>query len=352
MKMKRKLTVVLIAVCLVTAMIPTLAFADTKEKTEFVAVPRESIKTVDTDGIITLKKAAPKPTAESINVLENGWPILFAEKQGEGDTAIYTVIQDMDKVSCKDTTVKLAINMREEPDGNMGTYGESSEAYTTAAANIFVQKIGVYTFVYKGQKVKIEIKLPDYGFYTKPTASIKNQLLNAYCFDESKENVVYMIAANPEKMKSINFTFHSEEMAECASLEQMGDHGEICKITIKKPIDYIWLHCGREFLNGDFDNSGEAFRIVLKPEKVLLKKISSSKKAITLTWKKQENVTYEVKFATNKAFTKNVNSYFVDGSTKTKFRGLTKGKRYYAKVRAYRSGTYGKWSNVKSIVCK
>ena len=68
MKMKKKIT----ALCLFAALIPTLAFADTKEKTEFVAVPRESIKTVDTDGIITLKKAAPEPAAESINVLENG----------------------------------------------------------------------------------------------------------------------------------------------------------------------------------------------------------------------------------------------------------------------------------------
>ena len=52
MEMKRKLTIVLIAVCLVTALIPTSAFADTKGKTEFVAVPRESIKTVNADGII------------------------------------------------------------------------------------------------------------------------------------------------------------------------------------------------------------------------------------------------------------------------------------------------------------
>ena len=69
MEMKRKLTVVLMALCLIAALIPTSAFADTAEKTEFVAVPRESIKTVDTDGIITLKKAAPEHTAESINVL-------------------------------------------------------------------------------------------------------------------------------------------------------------------------------------------------------------------------------------------------------------------------------------------
>ena len=72
MKMNKKITAVLMALCLFAALIPTLAFADTKEKTEFVAVPRESIKTVDTDGIITLKKAAPEPAAESINVLENG----------------------------------------------------------------------------------------------------------------------------------------------------------------------------------------------------------------------------------------------------------------------------------------
>lgn len=174
-------------------------------------------------------------------------------------------------------------------------------------------------------------------------------------YDEGKENVFYMIAINPEQTLSIEFSFHDEKMAEFAILEQMGEHGEICKITMKKPTDKLWLHCGRTFLDGSFDNSGQNIRIVKRPEKTVLKKLAVSKKAVTASWKEQSADGYQIRIAANKSFTRGVKTYTVAGVTKKTFKKLAGGKIYYVKVRAYRYAGgeyYGKWSNAKSIICK
>lgn len=296
-------------------MFPVFAFAETDEPTEFVAVSRFVIKGIDDNGVIHLKKFAPKPTSEEIPTLENGYPIIFAEKKGEG---------------------------------------EPSEKIKTTVANIFAQKVGTYTFNYEGKSTKIEIKLPEYGYYTKPEASPENQMLGSARFEKGKETVVYMIVTEPEQLKKIEFSFHDAKMGEYATLEQMGEYGEICKITVTKPTDFIRIHCGRTFLNGDFDNSGNGFGITVRPEKTALNKLSTSSKTIKASWTKQSVAGYQVKIATNKAFTKGVKTYNVTGSSKT-FKKLVKGKRYYVKVRAYRyawTPYYGKWSTVRSVVYK
>lgn len=352
--MKRRILPFLISLCLIAALLPASAFAETEETTEFVAVSKFVIKNIDDSGVITLKKLAPQPDAKEIVTLENGYPIIFAEKKGEGESAVYTVIQEPKKITCKDPSVSLFFNEEKFEAGNFGTYGEMSDEFQTTVTNIFAQKVGIYTFNYKGQSVKIEIKLPDYGYYTKPEASPQNQMLRPVRFEEGKDAVVYMIATNPEQLKKIQFAFHTEEMEEYATLEQMGEYGEICKVTVTKPTDFILVHCMRTFSNGETDGSGCGFLIVEKPSKTTLHKLSSSKKTIKANWNMQEVDGYQIKIAANKAFTKGVKTYNVSSSKKT-FKKLVKGKRYYVKVRAYRyAGTpyYGEWSSVRSVVCK
>ncbi len=356
--MKKKIFALLMAVCLVITLLPSSAFAaDTqKQKGEFVAVSRYVVKSVDENGIIKIKTRAPKPSADDVTELENSWPIIFAMKTGEGAEAVYTVIKDQNKIKCTDSSVKLYSSVHDEEDGNMGTYREHQDAYQATETNITVKKVGTYTFTYKGQSVKIKIKLPEYGYYTKPEATIENQILGGFRYDKDKEeNAFYMIATDPENCRKIKFIFHYDEMAEYATLEQMGEYDEICKITINKPTNYLWLHCIRTFLNGDTDGSGNGILIIERPDKITLKKLSTSSKSITLSWKSQDVAGYQVKIATNKSFTKGVKTYTVTNESKKTIKKLTQGKRYYVKVRAFRyaSGTYyGKWSSTKSVVCK
>lgn len=84
-----------------------------------------------------------------------------------------------------------------------------------------------------------------------------------------------------------------------------------------------------------------------------VKKVTS--KSVKCTWKKQSGVKgYHIRVATNSGFTKNVKNVYVTSSSVSKtISGLTKGKKYYVKVRAYNtvSGNkvYGQYSSAKTV---
>jgi hypothetical protein len=104
--------------------------------------------------------------------------------------------------------------------------------------------------------------------------------------------------------------------------------------------------------NGNENNTGAETQ---KPEKTALKNVSAaSAKKLTVKWTKQSGVDgYQIMLATNKSFTKNkINKNVAAKATSKTISGLTKNKRYYAKVRAYKlvdgKKVYGAWSKVLS----
>ena len=85
----------------------------------------------------------------------------------------------------------------------------------------------------------------------------------------------------------------------------------------------------------------------------------TGRKNIAITWKKNEKASgYQLMYAANSAFTKNKKLLMISGKTTVKktVTGLTKGKTYYVKVRAYKTVKgkkyYGPWSSVKSYKLK
>jgi hypothetical protein len=86
---------------------------------------------------------------------------------------------------------------------------------------------------------------------------------------------------------------------------------------------------------------------------------SPKTKNIKVTWKKDTQATgYQIQYSTSKSFAsgnKTVN--ITKNSTVSKtVSGLTKGKTYYVRVRAYKTidgkKVYGAYSAVKKIKCK
>lgn len=92
-----------------------------------------------------------------------------------------------------------------------------------------------------------------------------------------------------------------------------------------------------------------------KPKKAKIKSLKSVKgKKLKVTWKKDTQANgYQLQVATNKKFTKNKKSFYVNKSkvTNKTVKKLKKGKKYYVRVRAFKkvngNKVYGKWSAVK-----
>lgn len=93
-------------------------------------------------------------------------------------------------------------------------------------------------------------------------------------------------------------------------------------------------------------------------DKVTIKSLKNSGKLkMKIKYKKVNKAKgYEIVYATNKEFTKNVKTITVSGRSKT-IKKLTKGATYYVKVRAYKvdaskNKIYGKFSSVKKVKIK
>ncbi|MGN1419932.1 MAG: fibronectin type III domain-containing protein [Eubacterium sp.] len=96
---------------------------------------------------------------------------------------------------------------------------------------------------------------------------------------------------------------------------------------------------------------------VSKPKKPTISKLKTSKKTITVYWKKMTASGFQIQYSTSSSF-KKPKTVTVKGSSKTsaKIKSLKKGKKYYVRVRAYKTVNgkkyYGSWSAKKSITVK
>ena len=104
----------------------------------------------------------------------------------------------------------------------------------------------------------------------------------------------------------------------------------------------------------DMSDTGDATPVALTKAKLVSVK-SVSKKGVKITWNKVKTAKgYQIKYSAKKNMTdaKTVTS----GSLSKKITKLNSGKRYYFKVRAYKtadgSRIYGGWSSVKSVKVK
>ena len=102
-----------------------------------------------------------------------------------------------------------------------------------------------------------------------------------------------------------------------------------------------------------------AAKAVAKPKSAKFKKVKSAKKAISVEWKKVSGVKgYQIQVATDKKFKKNKKTVTVkkQKTTKTTIKKLKAKKKYYVRIRTYKTvngkKVYSSWSKVKSVKTK
>lgn len=117
--------------------------------------------------------------------------------------------------------------------------------------------------------------------------------------------------------------------------------------------------------NSNYDTYEKTYTITIKPKRAVISSVKSNKAGkLTVKWKKDTAVTgYQVQRSTTNKFTKKTTSgtrINKNGTVTKTFSKLTKGKKYFVRVRAYKTvkingknvTTYGSWSKVKNETVK
>ena len=115
---------------------------------------------------------------------------------------------------------------------------------------------------------------------------------------------------------------------------------------------------GKDGDGNTYKSSSVSVKGITRPSTVNNVRLTSSSRAITVKWNKKSGSGYQIRYSTSSSFSsyKSVTVKGPDVNSK-KLTNLTKGKKYYVKVRAYKSATgantaYGNWSTVKNITVK
>ena len=112
-------------------------------------------------------------------------------------------------------------------------------------------------------------------------------------------------------------------------------------------------------LKGNYSGSKTA-KFKINPKGTSLNKPKPGKKKMTVTWKKQAAQTtgYQIQYSTYSSFKKGCKIQTVSGAKKTKttIKKLKAKKKYYVRIRTYKTvaGTkyYSAWSKAKSAKVK
>lgn len=103
----------------------------------------------------------------------------------------------------------------------------------------------------------------------------------------------------------------------------------------------------------------------INPKGTSISSLKKASKAFTVKWKKQSKkmaksriTGYQIQYSTSSSFASKVKTKTVSGYSKTskKITGLSSNKKYYVRIRTYKtvSGTkyYSSWSKIKSVKTK
>ncbi|MBR6474479.1 MAG: fibronectin type III domain-containing protein [Lachnospiraceae bacterium] len=135
-------------------------------------------------------------------------------------------------------------------------------------------------------------------------------------------------------------------------------------IASNKPgMQTVSLFLQGEYYTEDMSDGGYPIyvseKIKVIPKGTTIKEISSKSTSITLKWKKQSKNTtgYQIQYATKKNFSDKKTKWIENKkTTKAVIKSLKSGKKYYVRVRTYKTVKskkyYSKWSKVKSIKTK
>ena len=127
------------------------------------------------------------------------------------------------------------------------------------------------------------------------------------------------------------------------------------KVTVKGPgVAKITVKAAA---TTDYKAASKTVTVTVAPKKQGISLVNKIKKQLTIKWKKNTKASgYQVVYSTNKKFTGKKTVRKAKTTTSYKIKGLKKGKKYYVKVRSYKTVNgkriYGAYSTAKKATIK
>lgn len=243
-------------------------------------------------------------------------------------------------------SIITGVNITAEAAGwiNTVTLVDFNESYVFYQSDF---EIDDYIGNYQSQKgYGIQINIPDNGTITINAEAECIDCIPAYYYIYNSKNLnktVKDVRTNGIYNSAYGMYQHSESI----SLSK-GTYYILCVVGDWR---YEQSRC-----DGKFELLINYKPSISKPS---IKTPSTNKKhKITAKWNKVSGCNgYQVQFGTKKNFKSGVTTKTVSGQKKTSYTGkFKKGKKYYIRVRAYKTVDgkkyYGSWSKTKSIKCK
>ena len=164
---------------------------------------------------------------------------------------------------------------------------------------------------------------------------------------------MFLLENPPLPVGSFHFCFQPASIA----LQSAGflSHHFPGKVTVKGPgVAKITVKAAA---TTDYKATSKTVTVTVAPKKQGISLVNKIKKQLTIKWKKNTKASgYQVVYSTNKKFTGKKTVRKAKTTTSYKIKGLKKGKKYYVKVRSYKTVNgkriYGAYSTAKKATIK
>ena len=175
----------------------------------------------------------------------------------------------------------------------------------------------------------------------------KNQTITATAsYKKSETSKAFKLNAKTNGNGKLTYTTSNKAVATVDAAGKVTVKGlGVAKITVKAAA------------TTDYKAASKTVTVTVAPKKQSISLVNKIKKQLTIKWKKNTKASgYQVVYSTNKKFTGKKTVRKAKTTTSYKIKGLKKGKKYYVKVRSYKTVNgkriYGAYSTVKKATIK
>lgn len=352
-----------------------------------------NVAEIDADGVVTVKtagftdiiiKAAGTSNYESAELTVR----VTVKKKTEDDSEPTTSTTE-DSSNNTETTTGDDKNsaVTEAPEKPAATTEESGNTDTVKREYVMTKDntvIKVQNQTYTGRKLTPEVIVIVNGIYVDSanynlvyknnknvgtaTVSITGKgkysgtITGSFTISKASQQIINVLSTYKKKYSSSSFKLNAKAKTAVTYVSSNKKVAVVNKTTGRVQIK----GCGKAVITitakgKNYKTVTKKVTIIVAPDKTSITKLKSTSKAkINITYKKKTGATgYEVVYSTSKTFkTAKTKTKLVKGKSKNKavIKGLTPGKKYYVKVRAYKTidgkRYYSSYSKVKTVVVK